>query len=84
MRYIFTFFFRLLLAFLAAKFLGFFFGLTGRGPLIGLTCLFLGNAYLFDYLDHRSHTAWRRRQGLSQPNPILPTASAPREETPEA
>jgi hypothetical protein len=81
MRYIFTFFFRLLIAFLAAKFLGRFFGLAGLGPLIGLTCLFLGNVYLFDYLDFRSRNAWRRSQGLSRPQPVT---SHPREEIPEA
>ena len=84
MQYIFTFFFRLLLAFLAAKFLGFFFGLMGPGPLIGITLLFLGNMYLFDYLDYRSRASWRRSQGLSQPHPVLKAASASREETPEA
>ena len=78
---IFTFFFRLLFSFLAAKFLGRFFGLPGMGPLIGLTCLFLGNVYLFDYLDYRSRTAWRRSQGISRPQPVT---SPSREETPEA
>jgi hypothetical protein len=78
---IFHFFFRLLFAFLAAKFLGRFFGLAGLGPLIGLTLLFLGNVYLFDYLDYRSRTAWRRSQSLNRPQPI---PSPPPEETPEA
>jgi hypothetical protein len=78
---IFHFFFRLLFAFLAAKFLGRFFGLAGLGPLIGLTLLFLGNVYLFDYLDYRSRTAWRRSQGFNRPHPV---PSPPPEETPEA
>jgi hypothetical protein len=81
MQPVFHFFFRLLFAFLAAKFLGLVFGLTGIGPLIGLTLLFLGNVYLFDYLDYRSRTAWRRRQSLSRPQT---GASPPREEPPEA
>jgi hypothetical protein len=81
---VFHFFFRLLFAFLAAKFLGRFFGLGGLGPLLGLTLLFLGNVYLFDYLDYRSRTAWRRRQALSRPKSVPPVASPPPEETPEA
>ena len=81
MQPIFHFFFRLLFAFLAAKFLGRFFGLAGLGPLIGLTLLFLGNIYLFDYLDYRSRTSWRRRQPRSRPQPV--PAPSP-EETPEA
>jgi hypothetical protein len=81
MQPIFHFFFRLLFAFLAAKFLGRVFDLAGLGPLIGLTLLFLGNVYLFDYLDYRSRTAWRRSQGISRPQPV---ASPPPEDTPEA
>ena len=81
MQPIFHFFFRLLFSFLAAKFLGRFFGLEGIGPLIGLTLLFMGNIYLFDYLDYRSRTAWRRSQDLSRPQPV---PSPPPEETPEA
>jgi len=60
MKYIFSFFFRFLLAFLAAKFLARFFGLQGWGSLLGLTGLFLANIYLFDYLDYRSRSAWCR------------------------
>jgi len=81
MQPIFHFFFRLLIAFLAAKLLGFFFGLGGPGPLIGLTLLFLGNVYLFDYLDYRSRTAWRRSQSIRQQQPV---SSPPRKNTPEA
>jgi hypothetical protein len=79
----FTFFFRLLVAFLAARFLGRFIGLDGLGVLIGLTCLIMGNIYLFDYLDYRSRTAWRRRRGLSLPQSVRPVASSSPEETPE-
>jgi hypothetical protein len=78
MQPIFHFFFRLLFAFLAAKLLGRFFGLTGMGPLIGLTLLFLGNVYLFDFLDYRSRTSWRRRQSNNRPPPV---PSPPPEET---
>jgi hypothetical protein len=84
MQPIFHFFFRLLFAFLAAKFLGRFFGLSGLGPLIGLTCLFLGNVYLFDYLDYRSRTAWRRSHSITPSKPDVPVASPPQEGTPEA
>jgi hypothetical protein len=83
MQPIFSFFFRLLFAFLAAKFLARFFGLESLAPLLGLTLLFLGNIYLFDYLDYRSHTAWRRSQGLSRPKSGLPAAAPPPEETRE-
>jgi hypothetical protein len=79
MQPIFSFFFRLLFAFLAARFLGRVFGLDGLGPLIGLTCLIMGNIYLFDYLDYRSRTAWRRSQNLSRRQ----SASSSTEETPE-
>ena len=84
MRYIFTLFFRLFFAFLAAKFLARFFGLESLVSLIGLTCLFLGNVYLFDYLDYRSRTAWRRSQAISRPKSVLPAPLSPQEETPEA
>ncbi len=84
MQPIFSFFFRLLFAFLAAKFLARFFGLESLGSLIGLTCLFLGNIYLFDYLDYRSRTAWRRSQDFSRPKSVLPVAAPPAEESREA
>jgi hypothetical protein len=83
MHHIFTFFFRLFLAFLAAKFLARFFDLPGLGALVGLTLLFLGNIYLFDYLDYRSHTSWRRR-AARPPVTASPVPSATPEQTPEA
>lgn len=67
MQPVFAFFFRLFIAFLAAKFLAYFLRLPGVGVLIGLTVLFLGNVYLFDYLDYRSRTAWRRSQAVRHP-----------------
>jgi hypothetical protein len=83
MQPIFSFFFRLLLAFLAAKFLGRFLGLESLGSLIGLTCLILGNVYLFDYLDYRSRTAWRRSHPLSRPKSAPPVPPTPPEQTQE-
>uniref|UniRef100_A0A7V4LDC7 Uncharacterized protein n=1 Tax=Desulfobacca acetoxidans TaxID=60893 RepID=A0A7V4LDC7_9BACT len=50
---VFSFCFRLFLAFLAARFLSRLFGLTGWGPLFGFAAFFLGNIYLFDYLNFR-------------------------------
>lgn len=62
MKHIFNFFFRLFLAFLAAKLITGLFGLSGLEALLGLTGLFLANIFLFDYLDYRSHSSWRRPQ----------------------
>lgn len=61
MRHFFPFFFRLFFAFLAARILTLIVGLPGRQALVILTVVFLGNIYLFDYLDSRSRTNWRRR-----------------------
>jgi len=61
MQLLFTFFFRLFLAFLAGKFLARWFGFEGVGSLVGLTLLFLGNFYLFDFFDYRDRSVWRRR-----------------------
>jgi hypothetical protein len=30
----------------------------------------LANIYLFDYLDYRSRTAWRRGQGTRETRPV--------------
>ena len=76
MHHLFTFFSRLFFAFLAAKLLTGLVGLPGLNPLVGLTFLFLGNVYLFDYLDYRSRSSWRRRapRPLTTPAPAPPTA----------
>lgn len=63
MRHFFPFFFRLFFAFLAARILTLIVGWPGRQALVILTVVFLGNIYLFDYLDYRSRTNWRRRAG---------------------
>ena len=84
MQPVFSFFFRLFFAFIAAKLLSIFFGLPGLGSLIGLTCLILGNVYLFDYLDYRSRTAWRRSHGINKSDSVLPVPPSSSKETSEA
>jgi hypothetical protein len=74
--YVYSFFFRLFLAFLAARILTLLVGWPGRPALVGLTLLFLGNIYLFDYLDYRSRTGWRRQASRPpQAPPSLPAAA---------
>jgi len=76
MHHVYTFFFRLFLTFLAAKLMVTLAGLEGLNLLIGFTLLLLGNVYLFDYLDHRSRTAWRRRVTCGpETGPPLPSAA---------
>jgi len=60
MQVLFTFFFRLFLAFLAGKLLSGWFGFQGLVPLVGFTLLLLGNFYLFDFFDYRDRSVWRR------------------------
>jgi hypothetical protein len=81
MPHLFPFFLRLFFAFLAAKCLAILFSFQGLGPLIGLTLLFLGNVYLFDYLDYRSRTAWRRSQALRPPRTTQSFPPPPPEQT---
>ncbi|MCK9376441.1 MAG: hypothetical protein M0P73_09835 [Syntrophobacterales bacterium] len=78
----FSFFLRLFLCFVAAKFLLQAIGVEGRGYLVGLTILFLGNVYLFSYLVFRDQTAppIRKESG----GPPKPTDAAPQgEKAPE-
>ena len=53
----FSFFLRLFLCFVAARFLLQAIGVGGRGYLVGLTLLFLVNVYWFSYLVFRDRTA---------------------------
>ena len=78
MKHLFTFFLRLLVAFLAAKFLTRHFGLEGLEYWLGLTLLFLANVYFFDYLDYRGHSLFRRRlpPRHQTPPPTPPPSSA--------
>jgi len=53
----FSFFLRLFLCFVAARFLLQAIGVEGRDYLVGLTILFLINVYWFSYLVFRDRTA---------------------------
>jgi len=53
----FSFFLRLFLCFVGARFLLQAIGVEGRGYLVGLTILFLVNVYWFSYLVFRDRTA---------------------------
>ena len=54
---VFSFFLRLFLCFVAARFLLQAIGVEGRDYLMGLTVLFLVNVYWFSYLVFRDRTA---------------------------
>ncbi len=84
MQHIFTFFIRLLFAFLAAKFLTRLFGLEGLGYWLTLTLAFLANVYFFDYLDYRGHALFRRRLPPRQDAPPSPPPPSSGETPPEA
>lgn len=69
----FGFFLRLFLCFVGAKFLLHAIGVEGRGYLVGLTILFLVNAYWFSYLVFRDRTASPGEGGNVQPqSPVAP------------
>ncbi|MFZ5448767.1 MAG: hypothetical protein ACOZFS_09055 [Thermodesulfobacteriota bacterium] len=53
----FSFFLRLFLCFVAARFILQAIGVEGRGYLVGLTIVFLINVYWFSYLVFRDRTA---------------------------
>ncbi len=84
MQMLFTFFFRLFLALVAAKLLDRVVGLESLASLVGLTCLFLANLYLFDYLDYRSRSPWRRRRALQPPPTPSPGPPPAPDSPPEA
>jgi len=76
----FSFFLRLFLCFVAARFLLQAIGVEGRGYLVGLTLLFLINVYWFSYLVFRDRTASRV---AADRNPAgSPVAAAPKAEGP--
>jgi hypothetical protein len=62
----FSFFLRLFLCFVGAKFLLQAIGVEGRGYLVGLTSLFLVNVYWFSYLVFRDRTASPAEAGNAQ------------------
>jgi hypothetical protein len=77
---VFSFFLRLFLCFVAARFLLQAIGVAGRDYLVGLTLLFLANVYWFSYLVFRDRTmapaAENRRTAAG------PEAGAPEPEEP--
>jgi hypothetical protein len=77
---VFSFFLRLFLCFVAARFLLQAIGLEGRDYLVGLTLLFLVNVYWFSYLVFRDRTAPTVKAGR-QPSGS-PVAAAPEAKEP--
>jgi hypothetical protein len=76
----FSFFLRLFLCFVAARFLLQAIGVGGRGYLVGLTLLFLANVYWFSYLVFRDRTvpgAAARRNPPGSPPVAPPEAEEP-------
>jgi hypothetical protein len=71
----FSFFLRLFLCFVAARFLLQAIGVEGRGYLVGLTTLFLVNVYWFSYLVFRDRATPLSGAGSVQPQD--PAAPAP-------
>ncbi|MDP2046729.1 MAG: hypothetical protein Q8L00_11020 [Deltaproteobacteria bacterium] len=77
---VFSFFLRLFLCFVAARFLLQAIGVEGRDYLVGLTLLFLVNVYWFSYLVFRDRKAHKVE---AQPDPTgSPAAAAPEAEEP--
>ena len=76
----FSFFLRLFLCFVAARFLLQAIGVEGRDYLVGLTLLFLANVYWFSYLVFRDRTA-PAVEAQGDP-PGSPVAAAPEAEEP--
>ena len=74
----FSFFLRLFLCFVAARFLLQAIGVEGRDYLVGLTLLFLVNVYWFSYLVFRDRTASRVEADRNPPG--SPVAAAPEAE----
>ena len=77
----FSFFLRLFLCFVAARFLLQAIGVEGRDYLVGLTVLFLVNVYWFSYLVFRDRTGLRGG-GQSATRAGSPMAAAPEAEEP--
>lgn len=74
MKIFFIFFLRLFFCFVGAKFLLRALDLDNRAYLIGLTAIFLGNIYWFDFLEYRDRIAFRLRK-KEKPRPEPDTAS---------
>jgi len=70
----FSFFLRLFLCFVTARFLLQAIGVEGRDYLVGLTILFLVNVYLFSYLVFRDRTPLPTEANHGQPqDPVAPS-----------
>jgi hypothetical protein len=76
---VFSFFLRLFLCFVAARFLLQAIGVEGRNYLVGLTLLFLVNVYWFSYLVFRDRKAPKAE---AQADPPGSPAAAPEAEEP--
>jgi hypothetical protein len=63
---VFSFFLRLFLCFVAARFFLQGIGVEGRNYLVGLTIVLLGNVYWFSYLVFRDRTASRIKADRGQ------------------
>jgi hypothetical protein len=77
---VFSFFLRLFLCFVAARFLLQAIGVEGRDYLVGLTLLFLVNVYWFSYLVFRDRTAApvkAQRDASGSPAAAAPEAEEP-------
>jgi hypothetical protein len=83
MKIFFIFFLRLFICFVAAKFLLRALDLDHRAYLIGLTAIFLGNIYWFDFLEYRDHIAFRlRKKEKSTPEPAAAPEEVPSPQAP--
>jgi len=71
----FSFFLRLFLCFVAARFLLQAIGVEGRGYLVGLTGLFLVNVYWFSYLVFRDRTVTGAGADRDPPGSLKAAAS---------
>jgi hypothetical protein len=76
----FSFFLRLFLCFVAARFLLQAIGVEGRDYLVGLTILFLANVYWFSYLVFRDRKIVKAEAKPEPPG--SPMAAAPEAEEP--
>jgi hypothetical protein len=73
MNTVFSFFVRLFLCFVGAKFLLHAIDVEGRGYLVSLTILFLVNVYWFSYLVFRDHTTSPSElNDTPPPSPVAP------------
>jgi hypothetical protein len=80
MSQVFSFFLRLFLCFVAARFLLQAIGVEGREYLVGLTLLFLVNVYWFSYLVFRDRTAApaeAQRHAFGSPSVAAPEPEEP-------